>query len=102
MLTEVLLAVFAGAVVAIVAKLGTGHRSRGAFLFAGLVGGFGGLIGLFTTRMIGISRERERDPVVLTICAAFGLVITLIYAVLSRIARRRAVKRGESRPSIAF
>lgn len=100
MLSEVLLAIFAGASIAIMAKLGTGHRSRGAFVFAGLVGAFGGILGLFASRMVGVPRENEGR--VWLFSAAFGLLATLVYAALSRIATRRSMRRGAARSSIAF
>lgn len=100
MLTEVILAIFAGGAIAVLAKLGTGHRSHGAFVFAALVGALGGIVGLFATRMLGVPREDEGR--VWIFCAGFGLIATLVYATLSRIATRRSARRGAGRSSIAF
>ncbi|MBI2388350.1 MAG: hypothetical protein HYV09_01925 [Deltaproteobacteria bacterium] len=101
MLSVILGAIFAGMVVAIVAKLGTAHRSPGAFIFAALIGGLGGLLGLFGARMIGVSREDE--PTTFVVCAVTGLLATLVYAGISRILVRSARSHGRhSRPSTAF
>jgi hypothetical protein len=39
---------------------------------------------------------------VAAVCAAGGLATTIIYGVLSRIAIRRAARRGANRPSIVL
>lgn len=101
MLSVILGAIFAGMVVAIIAKLGTAHRSPGAFVLAALVGGFGGVVGLFVARMIGVNREDETTTFV--VCAVAGLLATLAYAAVSRLMLRSARSRGRhSRPSTAF
>lgn len=99
MLTEVLLALFAGGAVAVLAKLGSRRRSRGAFVLVALLGGFGGIVGLFFGRVTGLSRDLPATLFV--IAATFGLAATVVYGLLSRMVVRRAERRG-SRSSLGF
>ena len=93
MLTEVLLALLSGGAMAAMARLGTGLRSPAVFVLIALVGALGGIVGLFASRMVGVPREQQEW--VLTVCAAFGLGVTLMtFRMARQVGRARA--RGKS------
>ncbi|MGZ3456609.1 MAG: hypothetical protein ACXVEF_43790 [Polyangiales bacterium] len=100
------LAIWLGSVLACVVKMTSPHRKPMAWVVVALVGGVGGLAGLFVCRFVGIAR----DDVVATVAVAdaISVVVVLVYAVLSRImyamqvrASARAVTR-QTRPTIVF
>jgi hypothetical protein len=101
-LFEVIYAVWIGALVGVVLKLASPHPNLGSWLVAGLVGGFGGMCGLYFARMLGVSRELQGHT--LAIAGGVAAMAITIYAAVSRAVTRRTEKREgrPSRPSIAF
>ena len=102
MLYEVIAAVWIGAIVGAILKLASPHPRLGSWLIAALVGGVGGMCGLFVARMLGVSRELPTRTY--AVAAVVAAIAVLIYAMISRVVvgRLNRARGRRSRPTIAF
>jgi predicted permease len=98
-------AIWVGALVGTLLKLTSPHRNAASWLFAGLVGGLGGVGGLYFSRMFGLT-ERQWVACFLgvALCAA---ALVMLWALVSRGVlrsqqRRNALRKRATRPTIVF
>lgn len=102
-----------GSIVGCALKLSSPHPRAVAFIFSALVGAFGGLVGLFVARMLGVARDDSRTLAIVSMVSAAAWV--LLYAFTSRAVhgwnrrhhrlRRDRTKPGHdrsTRPTIVF
>ena len=101
-LFDVLSAIWVGAFVGVLFKLFSPHPRWSSWMIAALVGGFGGTVGMFGARMVGVSREE--DARTLVIAAVFGALTMALYALISRALLRRLMRQSsrKTRPTVAF
>ncbi len=98
----VISAIWIGALIACVLKLGSAHRSAASWIVACLVGSLGAMLGLFFARMLGFGQEHGTAALTAAGLCAAGLVI--LWAVISRVlwaTRAQPVARA-TRPTIVF
>jgi len=92
------LAVWFGGVLACLLKMLSPHGKASAWLLAALVGGFGGLVGLFVARTLGIPRTDQVGTH--GIALVVSTVTVLLYAIGTRVFYASEKKHGRmSRPS---
>jgi hypothetical protein len=101
-LFDVISAVWVGAFLGALMKIASPHGNWVSWVFAALVGGFGAVVGLFAARLLGVSREDDFRT--LAIAGAFAVIVMIGYAIISRAALRRLIRRTGrmTRPTIAF
>jgi len=101
-LVEVLEAVWIGALIGVLLKLGSPHPNFSSWIVAALVGGLGAMGGLFVARLLGVNREQQSTT--LAVAGGISAIAVVLYAMISSVVVRRLVRRSgrPSRPTIAF
>lgn len=94
------LSVWLGSVVGCLLKLASPHKSPWSWVVAALVGGAGGIAGLYAARLAGFGTEDELPT--LMIASAGGATLVLLWATVSRAAYRTKRPRRRTRPTIVF
>ncbi len=95
------LSVWIGSLVGCLLKLASPHKNPWSWVVAALVGGAGGIVGLYAARVAGFGTEDELPT--LMIASAGSATLVLLWAASSRAAyRAKRSRRRSTRPTIVF